>query len=305
MRKRVFILALLASLGLMAALYYARSLATCTPCADWHAAIIAGTADSPHRYRVLAPNVVQALFRPAPSAVLAAYVSAHLLVLPLMLAALYLYWRKWMSGIAALFGVAFVVAYSPVIFTVYGISLYTALEIVWLCVGLLWLMSDRAGVGFAALVAVATLNRETAVLLPLAYAALHIDEWRKPRVVGQAALYFALWAAVFVSLRLALGPAPDQITVAQVFTANTTSPWHMSQAALNNALLLPLWLAAVLGWKSAPPRLKRLALVGVPYVGLLAVFALWNETRLLLPLFVLWMPLAVRTLNVELYPRTA
>jgi len=43
--------------------------------------------------------------------------------------------------------------------------------------------------------------------------------------------------------------------------------------------------------------LKRLALVGVPYLGLLAVFALWNETRLLLPLFALWMPLTLRTLE--------
>lgn len=94
-----------------------------------------------------------------------------------------------------------------------------------------------------------------------------------------------------------LGPAPDQITVAQVFAANTSSVWHMTNAIINLGVTVPVWIAVVMGWKGAPARLKALALVGVPYAGLYAVFGLWNETRLLLPLFLLWMPLALRALE--------
>jgi hypothetical protein len=200
----------------------------------------------------------------------------------------------------ALGGAVFVAAYSPIMFGVYGTSLNNPLEVILLCAGLLWLLRGRDGRSFAGLVVIATLNRETAVLLPLAYAALHLHDWRKPRIVGMAAVYFALWAAVFVGLRLALGPAPDQITVAQVFAANFGGGWNTSEAILNNAFLVPAWILAAMGYKAAPLPLKRLALVGVPYLGMLAVFALWNETRLLLPLFVLWLPLALRALEARM-----
>lgn len=295
MRRKALIAGVIVCLGLMATLYYARSLATCESCGDFHRAIVDGTAQNPHRYRVLAPVLVQALFQSqTDTGVLVAYVGAHVVALPAMLGALYLYWRKWVSPLAALVGVVFVVAYAPIMFGVYGISLNNPLEVIFLCAGLLWLLSGRAGVGFAALVVVAAFNRETAVMLPLAFVALRWQDWRKPRVVAEAAVYFALWAAVFVGLRWALGPAPDQITVAQVFAANFGGGWNTSEAIINHLLIAPVWIAAVMGWKGAPERLKMLALVGVPYVALLSVFALWNETRLLLPLFALWMPLALR-----------
>lgn len=53
-------------------------------------------------------------------------------------------------------------------------------------------------------------------------------------------------------------------------------------------------LFALLGQLSAPLAVVCPAF-GVPYVLLLLVFALWNETRLLLPLFVFWLPLALLT----------
>jgi hypothetical protein len=295
-RTNLLILLIVLSLGLTATLYYGRVLAACDPCADYHRAIVAGTADSPHRYRILAPLVVQAVFSPRTDVdVLIAYMNAHALVLPLMLGCLLVYWRRWIGGVGALLGVVGVVAYSPIMFEVYGISLYNVLEVCLLCAGLLWLLSGRAGVVFAALVALATINRETAVLLPLAYAALHLDKWRQPKVVLQAAGYLAVWAGVYGGLRVWLGPAPDQITVARIFAANLGGGWNTSQAVINNLIVLPVWIAAAMNWRSAPRQLQRIALVGVPYVLLLLVFALWNETRLLLPLFVFWLPLALLT----------
>ena len=296
--SRPLIAAFLICLGLMMAVYYLNAFRTCQPCAEWHRQTIAGEYLSPHQYRVLAPFLVQAVFNPqTDSAIRTGYVLAHAAALPVMLGALYLYWKRWVSELAALVGVLFVVAYSPLMFAVYGLSLNNPLEIIILYSGLLWLLSGRAGVVFAALVVVGTLNRETALLLPLAYIALHLSEWKQPRVLVQAFSFFALWAAVFVGVRLIIGPVPDQITVAQVFAANTSSPWHMSQAAVNHGVLVALWALVAVGVRGADRRLQRLALIGLPYLGLLAVFALWNETRLLLPLFALWMPLALRALE--------
>lgn len=296
MRRFLILIVLLICLGLLMTLYYARALATCEPCVDWHRAIIAGTADSPHRYRILAPFLVETLFVPT-TGVLIGYVAAHALTFPVLLVMLFRYWRQWVSVTAALVGVVVVVAYSPIMFGVYGISLATPLEAIWLCLGLLWLLDGRDGLPFALLVIVGTLTRETAILLPLAYAALHLTEWRKPRIALKAAGYFAAWAAVFVGLRLALGPAPHQITVAQVFAANFGGGWNTTEAILNNLFLVPIWALALVGVRGAPVTVKRLALIGLPYAGLLAVFALWNETRLLLPLMVLWFPFALRVLD--------
>ena len=295
---------LLVCLGLMATLYYASAFAACTPCADWHRQTIAGEYLSPHQYRVLASFLVQAVFNPqTDTAIRTSYVLAHAVALPALFAALYLYWRRWVSDVTALAGVLFVVAYSPLMFSIYGLSLNNPLEIIILCSGLLWLLSGRAGIVFAGLIVVGTLNRETALLLPLAYAALRLPDWKRARVLVQVAAYFALWAAVYGGLRLLIGPVPDQIAVADVWKANTSSPWHMTNALINLGVTVPVWILAALGWKAAPVRLKRLALVGVPYLALLTVFALWNETRLLLPLFTLWMPFSLRALE-KLLPRT-
>lgn len=287
-------------LGLMATLYYGAAFAPCDPCAGWHRAILAGTMDSPHRYRVLAPFLVQTLFNPQDDrAIMSAYVLAHALTLPAMFAALYLYWRRWVSQGAALAGVLFIAAYSPLMFAIYGISLNNPLEVITLSAGLLWLLSGRDGLPFAALVVVGALNRETAVMLPIAYVCLRWRNTRRLPLFLRGGGYFLLWGAVFIGLRVALGSAPDQITVADVFKANTSSPWHMTNAAINLGVTVPVWILAALGVRGSDARLRRLALTGVPYLGLLVVFALWNETRLLLPLFLLWMPFALRTLESE------
>lgn len=285
-------------LGLMATLYYGAAFAPCDPCAGWHRAIIAGTADSPHRYRVLAPFLVQTLFNPQDDrAIMSAYVLAHALALPAMFAALYLYWRRWVSQGAALAGVLFIAAYSPLMFAIYGISLNNPLEVITLSAGLLWLLSGRDGLLFAALVVIGALNRETGVILPIAYVGLRWRDTRRLRLFLCAGGYILVWAAVFVGVRAVIGHVPDQITVADVFKANTSSPWHMTNAAINLGVTVPVWALAALGVRGADARLRRIALAGLPYAALFAVFGLWNETRLLLPLFALWMPFALRYLS--------
>lgn len=299
MKSRIVALIVVA-FGFLAAIYYARSVFPgCLEfCGNLHRETVAATAVSPHRYRVLAPGLIEFLFHPVSDTEIAvAYSVAHALIIPAMFGALWLWFRRWTSDISALVGILVVAAYSPIMFRVYGISLNNPLEVLFLVAGLFLLLNKRDGLAFAALVVVATLNRETGILLPIAYAALNYTRWRDWRVVMKLLVFGGLWACIFVGLRVILGAAPDMITIEQIARANLGGGWNTSEALLNNAFLIPIWFAALVGWRSAPAPLKRLSLAGLPYLGLLAVFALWDETRLLLPLIVLWMPLALRWLG--------
>lgn len=287
---------LLLCFGLLLTLYYARAYATtCVEfCGALHGEIVSGTADSPHRYRILAAFAVETIFHPRTDLNVAiSYIAAHALALPAMLITLFLWFRRWVTEIAALAGVLLIAAYSPIMFAVYGIALYNPLEVILLCGGLLWLLNRRDGVVFAALIALATLNRETGVLLVLAYGAVHLSRWRERPFQIKLLLYGALWAGIYLGLRLWRGAAPDMVSLQGGLNANLGDAWVSSEALINNAVLIPVWLAAWQGFRHAPRDLRRIALVGVPYLLLLIPFALWNETRLLLPLFALWLPLAL------------
>jgi len=341
-RRKVIIAGLILSMGLLMALYYARqTYPSCLEsCAAYHQAIIAGTADSPHRYRVLAPFAVQAAFAPTSAGSIGvAYVTAHMITLPTMLLMMFVWFKRWVGGSAALVGVLFVAAYSPIMFGVgaYGISLYTPVEVIFLIAGLMWLTSGRGGVVFGVIVALATLNRETAILLVIAYGVLRVfvsPSSRKdaspptskdalvptpettphpqpaktphPQPLSQKqergdkkllAIYAVVWAVIFVGVRVWRGAAPDQVTAAAIFAANFGGGWVTTEAMINHGVLIPLWLLAIVGLRQSTPTMKKIALIGVPYVALLGVFAMWNETRLLLPLMVVWMPLALRAIE--------
>jgi len=106
-----------------------------------------------------------------------------------------------------------------------------------------------------------------------------------------------VWAVIFVGVRVWRGAAPDQVTAAAIFAANFGGGWVTTEAMINHGVLIPLWLLAIVGLRQSTPTMKKIALIGVPYVALLGVFAMWNETRLLLPLMVVWMPLALRAIE--------
>jgi len=269
--------ACVAALGLLAGAYYAATLPTfCPNCAAATAALM---ATAPFHYRVLV-GVFLPLSAPA-------YIAAHVIVLPVMLLALYVWLRVSVSPNWSLFGVALVALYLPVMFEVWGFALYSALEVVFLCAGLLLLTYRPAWIApFAALTAVATLNRETTVLLPLVAFALRPRDWRLwlPSAVA--------WGVMFVGLRLALGPVPNSLSIAQTWQRNT-SGWWLGEAQWKLPLFAPVLAAVVFGYHAVSLRTRRIALVAVPYMALFAVFGTWHEVRLLLPALTLALPVAL------------
>lgn len=149
-------------------------------------------------------------------------------------------------------------------------------------------MARWSYIAYGALVGLGAANREmTALLLLLAFVGLRPKEWRV------ALVYAGIAASVYVGIRLAVGPK-EPITAAGVFTMNF-EPWVSQLTILYMALLFPLVIHILLSWPRADRQLKRLfLLIAVFYIPLWAALAIWHETRLLMPLLILTLPMITR-----------
>lgn len=149
-------------------------------------------------------------------------------------------------------------------------------------------MALRAALAYGALVIVATVNREiTALLLVVSWLALWPRRWRWGLVFAGLAL------VTYALVRHAVGDHSNDYTPQHVWWLNTHNPGLLQRALGFNLLLVPLWLAAARQWGRVDSRLKRLTLVVVlVYLPPFVLLAVWQETRLLMPLVILALPIA-------------
>lgn len=290
---------LIVFIGLLSAYYYFYSVpAVCLEhCGKLHRATVDHTAISPYRYRVLSALLVEPFTGDhSDRAIGIAYSVAHVIALPVMLLALYGWLRCWLTELAALSGMLVVSVFLPMMLRAWGISLYSALEVIFLCAGLVLLWRQPRGwvAAFAVIVAVSTLNRETALLLPLAYMT---TQWRGAHYGRRAVLFVAAWGVVFVGLRLAFGSAPDEVTIAAAWANNTSGGWWTQEALMKYVFFLPLAVFYACQFRRQPTFLRRLAPVAAVYLALYLAFGFWHEVRLLLPLLVIILPTAMTALS--------
>lgn len=268
-------------------------------CGDLHRQIVAQTADSPYRYRLLSALIVQPFVGDgSDKGIAGGYGLAHLFALPAMLIALFAWLRTWGSDNAALVGTLVLALLLPMMLETWGISLYSALEVILLCAALVVLKQRprRFTLVFAALTLTASLNRETGLLLPLAFLAWDAPHWRTAGYWRRGLLFVLCWLVPYAGLRLWLGAAPDVITVAQTWVNNTGGGWVTQEAMFKNAFLLPLYALTLYGLHRAPKPLLRLMPVALVYLALMLAFGQWNEVRLQAPLLVFALPVVVRKL---------
>jgi hypothetical protein len=97
-----------------------------------------------------------------------------------------------------------------------------------------------------------------------------------------------------VALRLSLGPAPESITLDAVRAINLR-PDGLAAATTNVALFAGVtgWALAAAGWQYAPPFVRQHEWIVVLYLPIVAVFGVWYEVRLLMPLYPLLIPAIV------------
>lgn len=309
-RSTVYIALTIALLGLLCGYLYLQIVpAGCVDlCGEGHQAIIDHTANSPYRYRVLAAYFADLL---APyhtnAGVMVGYTLAHIIVFPLMLFSVYAWLRLWLDVPIAFIGLLMIVGLMPIMLRVWGTALFSAVEVVFLCVGLVLLYRQPRywTLAFALVVLIASFNRETALLLPLAYATTQLARWREVGYWLRGLLFGSIWAVVFVGLRLTLGTGVDDVPIAEAWRLNTLGLWHTQEAVFKNLFFLPIWVLYIDQIRRAPAFLKRLVPVALVYLMLFLVFAFWNEVRLLLPLLVFTFPVALSVVKLPILEPTA
>jgi hypothetical protein len=280
------------------------------PRLELHERIMNGTAEAPYRYRVLVPAVCEALRRmlgvamSRDAAFLLSYALYDLGAVILFLWLLFAYLRGWFPRERALIGVLFAAAAMPVALRDHYFQPWSLLEAALFTAGLVCIYRRRLLL-LAAVTALASLNRETAVFIPVAFlvantgarGGLNGDRPDGRRTALLFAGYAAIWAAAFFGLRAALGSAPDVITLSEIFARNTTAGGLMRSALRAAALFGAFWIFAVAGFRRAPRFARRMALVAIPYVAAILVWGVWYEVRLLLPLYAIVLPLGLGVLG--------
>jgi hypothetical protein len=273
---------------------------------ELHNQIIAGTAPSPYRYRILVPLIGE-VFTKALSVVLSnkaafllSYAIYDLLAIFSMLAILFFWVRNWFSREQALVGVLFVAGTMPIALQDHFFQPWSLIEVGLFSAALLAIHRKRNWL-LASLGALASLNRETAIFMPLAFLLTNLDMTSLMRarikIAGKPILlaggFFLIWAVVFFGLRYFQGTASHIHTIEELVARNTTRG-SLFKTSVNGSLFLGgFWVFAVLGFRYAPCAIRRVALIVPLYLMTVILWGVWYEVRLLMPLYPILVPLGL------------
>jgi hypothetical protein len=275
-----------------------------------HQEIVTSQAEDPYRYRVLVPGAVEVLRRmglggDGGEGLDQLYGWYFLLALiALMLAC-----RRMLSDFGfdrghAIAGALLVGAVLPVALRDHGFQPWSWLEAVTVALALCLCVRRPRPLLFAGLVFVATLNRETALFVPaIAVAAAwswRRDRERRNRWLLAAGAGYAAWGAARACVYLYVGRASDRaITLEQILALNTAPGagrrTFEAFALLLGGVLLCAGLAAV-GKRLGALPFWVVVLVVPQYLVGWAVWAVWYEVRVLVPVLVLALPAAMAAL---------
>lgn len=263
-----------------------------------HNQIVAGTAPAPYRYRILVPFAAEVFIRPlsgvlgTESAFALVYALYEFFAIGYLLSTLFVWLRSWFSRDQALIGVLFAAGTMPIALQDHQFQPWSLLEAGLFSAALLAIHNKRHGV-LGAIVVLASLNRETALFIPLALLMSSLDtskssptrravEWR---AVGFSVLLVLVWAVIFLALRYCLGSAPADKTLSEIFAFNTTAE-HLSRTVVNGTLFLGgYWILSVRGIRNAPDFVRRVAFTIPLYLIVIAIWGVWYEVRLFMPLY--------------------
>jgi hypothetical protein len=262
---------------------------------SFHRQILDGSAPCPYRYRLLVPLAIESLRAVSPSrrplmAFRFASYAATLAIFVFLFAALYAYFRQWFGKPESLSGVLCAASTMAVAMRDHFYQPWSFLEPGLFAIGLLF-VRQRRDAAFVALTAVAALNRETAVFLPMAFAFMRLGPGSSRRDAMVFAASFAAWGAVFFGLVALRGWSGYVLGLDELWALNLRF-WRV--AVRQNALFLGfVWILAAAGWRKAAPDLRRSALIVPFYLVSVAVFGIWYEVRLLMSLYPILLGLAL------------
>jgi hypothetical protein len=268
-----------------------------------HQAICAGEAESPYRYRVLVPYVNELAIRQLSNCVryeiafLTTYAIYDVFALTIFFSALYCWLQFWHPKGLALLGTLFACATSPVAYWHHYFQPWSLVEPALFTIGLMLITTGRNR-EMVVLVFIYTLVRETAILLVIAHGLFHVGLRRSETLSSSPALFwtalgFGIWAATYLGLRFGLGNAPHVESLAEIAGTNFSSD-NLIKFSFYIFLMFGGFLVyAKRGYHAAPEPLQKLSYVVLPYLALMAVWAIWSEVRCFMPLYSLIIPLGL------------
>lgn len=266
------------------------SLAGIATCYDNDQAILNHTAQAPYQYRILLPYLTSIVASPTNhGAWFTAALIIHMLSFAVIYPTLYTWLRRWGSDTTALRGVfLMVLILSFAFFHQYPMSPNSPVELALICLTLV--SSQRYGL-VVVMVIIASLNRETGVMLVAIYALLTLPDYRQQGYYLRVGLLGAIWIIITTGLHLTLGAAPHVLGLEGTLRYNLED---IQAGLIVNVVLLPLWILAVIGYRNAPMILKRFGWLAIAYLFTAVVGGLWAEmARLSLPVIPLILPFVV------------
>lgn len=267
-----------------------------------HRAVVEGTGKAPYVYRVLVP-VTADLARKVfglddPDEREIPYLALRFLFVFGALVFFHAFLAALLGATWALAGTLLLAALHPASFYFYWFQPASALDLwIWI-VAAWWSLGPGSGWWLLPLVGLGALNRETVVFVPAIHLALRFGREPVRPLLLRTLSMGAVWVAIFLGLRWVLiGPRERVVGVAEVVQGNLDNPhWFGFWLCLFGGL----WILPVIGWRDLPGEIRRLSLVMLPYLGLVAVYGRARELRLLLPLALFLIPAGLFVLKREL-----
>lgn len=269
---------------------------------DVHRAILNQTARTPDRYRWLSAAIVEvptralATVMPYDRAYDRASFVFYLAAITGMLWSLFAVLRLWFADEAAMIASLLAACTIRITMRQHDYAPFSYLEPTFVALAILAIIHRRHR-WLGALIAVATFNRETAiflVLLSFVTSDRRREDWRRTIAYG------VIWASIYGFVRWIGGDAERYWTPQLVWRTNMSQP---ALAAFNISLLLgAFWLFAALGWRHSPPFVRKAALIVPAYVVTVAVWGIWWEVRLLMPLYPILFAMALAWLVRSQWP---
>lgn len=264
-----------------------------------HAHVLHGTGKAPWAYRVLMPAAAEALAIPLrtvvpPSTALElSYLTWRFLGTAAFFGLFHRFLRRWLELPWALAGVLWAAALHAPSYLFYWFQPDSPTDlVVWTGAAVLTLTArDR---WLYPLVFVGAFNREAAVFAIVIHATLRWGHEARRTLALRCALLCACWAVPFVAIRMVVGRRDWVAPIAWLAADNLSVAWIAWALVCLGALLIVPFAR----WSKAPPELRRLAFALLAtYVPLQMVFGRIREFRLLLPLVIFLIPLALLALR--------
>lgn len=265
------------------------------PALEFIPAVVAGTADAPERYRVLMPFVIHALAGGDRDALPRVWLVVRLASFVAACLALHWYLATWFDPARALAGTASVMALLPLTFTNSWAHPDHIPELALFTFAAGALARERLAMFLGGL-ALAALNRETAVFLVVLCAAV---TWGSKAWLPWSAAAGLTWAVIYAGLRTWRGWVHyDYWQVGRNLEflrllPEGYDPYYRMYGWFFVVAFAPLVALALRAGGSAPVFARRALLVVPVFVAVAFAFSSIVETRIFTPLFTLTIPAAV------------